>query len=235
LHSTRCALELIEIQVETLFGHDENGRLRYVNEPAGASAPRFFLGRTEAGNIWRFRHDLPEDVVRRLDALCASEPVPTDLREAPINLKSFESTLQRHRAIQQQWVGPAYRFPDDIHIPTNIVRITQENAALLRPGFTDMIPRLGFSQPCVAAVESGRAVSLCCSVRISSRADEAGVETLRDYRGRGYATNVVAGWAMAVRELGRIPLYSTSWDNIASQRVASKLGLVLYGVDLHFT
>ena len=78
-------------------------------------------------------------------------------------------------------------------------------------------------------------MSFCCSVRISPQADEAGVETLEDYRGRGYATNVVAGWAIAVRELGRIPLYSTSWDNVVSQSVAKKLGLILYGVDLHFT
>jgi len=132
-------------------------------------------------------------------------------------------------------MGPAYCFPEDIDRPTDIVRITEGNAVLLRPGFTDMIPRLGLSQPCVAVAESGRAVSLCCSVRICSRAHEAGVETLSDYRGRGFAANVVAGWAMAVRELGRTPLYSTSWDNVASQRVAAKLGLILYGVDLHFT
>ena len=36
---------------------------------------------------------------------------------------------------------------------------------------------------------------------------------------------VVAGWAGDYsRDLGRIPLYSTSYDNKASQRVAEKLG-----------
>jgi hypothetical protein len=225
----------MEIQARTLFTHDENGRLRYVNEPRGASAPRFFLGRTKAGNIWRFRHDLPEHVIRRLDALCATESIFTDLREAPANLASFESILQSHRKVQRQWMGPAYCFPDEIDDPTDIVRITRRNAAVLRPGFTDMVPRLESSQPCVAVVKSGRVVSLCCSARMSSRAHEAGVETLRGYRGRGFAANAVAGWAMAVRELGRRPLYSTSWENISSQRVAAKLGLILYGVDLHFT
>ncbi|HZS91689.1 MAG TPA: GNAT family N-acetyltransferase, partial [Chloroflexota bacterium] len=43
---------------------------------------------------------------------------------------------------------------------------------------------------------------------------------------------VVAGWARAIRASGRIPLYSTSWDNHASQAVARKLGLVQYGTDL---
>ena len=37
-----------------------------------------------------------------------------------------------------------------------------------------------------------------------------------------------------VRDLGDEPLYSTSWDNAASLRVAEKLGLIPYGEDLHF-
>ncbi len=60
----------------------------------------------------------------------------------------------------------------------------------------------------------------------------AGIETLEAYRGRGYATAVVAGWAYAIRATDRIPLYSTSWDNLASQAVAHRLGLVQYGTDL---
>ena len=78
-------------------------------------------------------------------------------------------------------------------------------------------------------------MSVCRSVRLSSRAHEAGVDTLVSYRRRGYATSVVAAWALAVRALNLTPLYSTSWDNVASQRVARRLGLVQYGVDYHVT
>jgi predicted GNAT family acetyltransferase len=62
---------------------------------------------------------------------------------------------------------------------------------------------------------------------------EGGVETLPSHRGRGLAAEVVAAWAAAVRADGRIPLYSTSFGNRASQAVARKPGLIRYGTDLH--
>jgi RimJ/RimL family protein N-acetyltransferase len=84
-------------------------------------------------------------------------------------------------------------------------------------------------------VAEGRAVSVCFSSRLTPRAAEAGVETAEPFRGRGYATRAVAAWAHAVRETGRIPLYSTSWNNLASQGVARSLGLRIYGADLSLT
>ena len=38
-----------------------------------------------------------------------------------------------------------------------------------------------------------------------------------------------------VRRRGLLPLYSTSWDNVASQGVARRLQLPLVGVDFHLT
>jgi hypothetical protein len=229
-------LQLMDVQVQTLFCHDENGRIRYVNEPGQSPpAPRFFLGQTKHGNIWRFRYNLPEDVVCQLNDLASSEPITADLRGKPIHFEYFRNVLQAHSAIQQVWIGPAYRFPDDLKPSKNVTRINRANAELLRSGFASQIPELEAIQPCVAVMKQGQAVSVCCSSRVSPQAAEAGIKTLKDFRRRGYAIEAVAGWAVAVRELGRIPLYSTSWNNVASQGVARKLGLVLYGVDLHFT
>lgn len=225
--------ELMEIQVEALFIHDQNRRIRYINEPSDRPlAPRFFLGRTKAGNIRRFRYDLPDKFVKQLDELFALEPIAANLRDRPIHFERYRDILQTHATVQDIEIGPAYQFPDEIKFPTHVVRITRENAELLRDSFSGWIPGLEVSQPFMAVVEDERVVSLCHSVRLSSQAYEAGVYTLEGYRGRGYATAVVAGWAVAVRELGRIPLYSTSWENVASQGVAQKLDLILYGVDL---
>ena len=98
-----------------------------------------------------------------------------------------------------------------------------------------MVPELDDCQPYLAVIEDSQAVSICRSVRLSSRAHEAGVDTLEDYRRRGHATSAVVAWALAVRALNLIPLYSTSWDNVASQGVVQRLGLVQYGVDYHVT
>ena len=81
----------------------------------------------------------------------------------------------------------------------------------------------------------GQAAAVCASVRMSSAAHEAGVETSPAFRKRGLAIAVVAAWAERVRLAGAIPIYSTSWDNVASQAVAARLGAELIGTDFHIS
>ena len=229
-------LRPLEIRVDALFTHDARGRIGYANEPGGDRAPRFFLGRTGEGNLWRFRDDLAEDAVRELDRLAAAEPVPDDLRAEPRNLGAFREVLRADRELPAIGAGPAYRFPDELPVPANVTRITRANVHLLRRwlgwDLDASAPEVEEGGPRLAAIEDGAAVSICFCARLTARAAEAGVETVEAYRGRGYAPAVVAAWAHAVREMGRIPLYSTAWDNLASRAVARKLGLIQYGTDL---
>jgi hypothetical protein len=228
--------ELMEIQAEVLFTQDENGYLQRINESDGDGkpAPRFFLGYTNEGSIYRFRHDLPDNVVAHLKEV-AAEPMPVNFEKIPKSHRQFEDILQSHAPIERIWVGPAYRFPEHITPPTSVVQLSRKNSGLLKGDFTEMVSELNNSHPYLAIIEDSQAVSICRSVRLSSCAHEAGVDTLVNYRRRGYAASVVAAWALAVRALNRIPLYSTSWDNVASQGVAQRLGLVQYGVDYHVT
>ena len=225
-------MELIGLQTEALFRHDASGRMLSTNEPEPDPAPRLFLGRTKAGSIWRFRYDLPAPLIRDLERVLRAEPVAADLGQPPATLAGLIETLEAHAPVQSTWIGPAWRFPDEVEPPEGAVAITSSNVAVLRRHFPYTATYLEDRRPCAAVVVDGVAVSACYSARNSPEAAEAGVDTLEAFRGRGYAPAVVAAWGIAVRESGRVPLYSTSWENLASRSVARKLGLVLYGADL---
>lgn len=225
----------MRIHVATLFSWDPDGRLRYVRDPGGPYAPpRFFMGRTLQGNVWLFRHDLPDELLRELGVLCGSEPTAVDLMRPPRAAPAIRAALQAHAPITMEERGPAYLIPESVRAPTDAVLITKGNGHLLQAGFPGLLRRILADidiGPISAAVLQGRAVSICHCARLSPLAAEAGVETLEAMRGMGYATTAVAGWAAAIRERGLLPLYSTSWENLASQRVAHKLGMVGYGED----
>lgn len=160
--------------------------------------------------------------------MCTDEPVISDFRTKPKHIETYMNLLQSDRFT----MGPCYFVPDETVRNSQVVGITRDNMdEVLHGGFEWLKSEIDYAQPCMALVREGKAVSICRSVRITSRAHEAGLETLDEFRGRGYAAAVVAGWAMAVRDIGGIPLYSTSWDNLSSQSVARKLSLSYYGVN----
>jgi ribosomal protein S18 acetylase RimI-like enzyme len=230
-------LELMSIQVSALFTQNPEARLLFINEPDNAAvpAPRLFLGRTRLGNIWRFRADIPENLVQELTLLCMAEPTAAELKDPPGNIEAYVRLLKRHGPVERVSSGPAYCFSERVVPSRDAVVITEKDAELLRDGFEDLIEELSTWQPFVAIVEGYRAVSVCRSVRITPEAHEAGVKTLPDFRGRGYAKDVAAEWARRVSAIGAIPLYSTSWENNASQAVARKLGLKCYGADFQIS
>ena len=228
-------LVLMHQRLEAHYSRDERGRITSINQWDGGTAPRFYLGRTPAGNLWRFRADLPDALVAELQALCAEEPVVDELTRPLKHHDTYIRLLASHAPIRLVWAGPAYWFAADITPRIQPVMIHEANADLLRGGLEEWLPDVPHRQPFLAIIEDGQAVSLCASVRITDNAHEAGVETLPAYRRRGHAVNVVAGWARAVRQKGALPFYSTSWDNVASQNVATRLGLPLLGIDYHIT
>ena len=230
-------LALAEIDIATVFTHDARGRIVANNEPDGDPAPRFIFGRTREGNIWRVRHDVPAPIAQELEALATAEPVSDDLEAPPVHLDAMIEALRPGHEPGVPERDLAYRFPREIAMPESagVTRITRANTPLLRRMVSDLADveaGLEHGDIVMAMVVDGAAVSVCSCARLTDRAAEAGVDTLEDCRGRGYAPAVVAAWARAVRETGRIPFYSTSWENTASQAVARKLGLVRYAVGI---
>jgi hypothetical protein len=227
--------ELMDIHVNALYTHNNDSRLLFVNEPGGSvvPAPRLFLGRTRDGNIWRLRADLPKKLAGELNALCADEPFATsEFNEPPRHFETYIRLLEKDFPVLKPGMGPAYHFPPIPPAPSRpLYTVTERNSQILRDGFEKLVEEIPTWQPFVALVEDDRAVSVCRSVRITKDAHEAGVETLPDFRGKDCAREVVAEWARQVRAAGAIPMYSTSWQNSASQAVARKLRLNCYGVD----
>jgi GNAT superfamily N-acetyltransferase len=225
--------------VEALYVHDPRGRIVRVNEWDGGPPPRFFLGRTEAGHVFRARADLPDALVASLFALCRTEPVTAQPHRLPVNADRYTALLARHAPIEGVRAGPAYAFastrPTDAAGDGQAISIGATNAQLLEGGLGAWSPDVAYRRPFLAIVEEGRAVALCASVRITPAAHEAGVETVPEYRRRGLATRVVTAWANAVARTGALPLYSTSWENTASRAVAKRLELEMFGVDFQVT
>ncbi len=226
-------LALMRKRIATLYRCNDRGRILALNYFAGGAVPRFHLMRTALGNIARYRHDVPDDLVARLERICECEPVVDPPTRVPALCAEYLNALGILPANDERWSGPAYMIERDAPPLVAPIAINKKNAHLLRGKLEEWLPDVQHGQPLMAVIEDGRAVSLCASVRISNAVHCAGVETLPEYRRRGYAVSAVAGWARAVRALGAIPFYSTSWDNVASQAVASRLGASLAGVDFH--
>lgn len=55
---------------------------------------------------------------------------------------------------------------------------------------------------------------------------EIGINTLNDYKGKGYATDVCITCANEIIKNGKCPQWSTTINNIASQKLAEKVGFI---------
>jgi hypothetical protein len=228
--TTTCsALELMAIQIETRFVCTVGGRLLHSRDPfSNGAAPRFFLGRTLEGNLWRVGHELPNDAVRELEALARSEPACTDpsaFGQEPTIATAVRAVLGRQAPLQGESRGPAYYLPalltaapgaPAVQAATRpaaamVEEITETSIPLLAAAYPHLAQGLSKVGPCVAALREGAVVAVCYSSRQSEQATEAGVRTLEAHRRHGYGVAVVARWAAAVRQRGLLPLYSTSW------------------------
>lgn len=225
----------MRMHVDALFTHDANGRMLRVNEARGAIAPRIFVGRTAGGYVLRARADVAEETLAAVGALMVREPSNRPIAPRPRCGDAIIALLASEAPVQRVWSGPAYCIDADV-LPEapDAVHIVNENADVLR-SFPDWVDEVHERQPFIVAVEENIAISLCCSVRITAAAHAAGVETLPAARRKGMASQAIAAWARAVVALGAAALYSTSWDNVASQAVARRLGMPMLGVDFHVT
>jgi len=221
-------LELMEHHVKVLFKHDNENRMTVVNEPPYDDAPRIFIGGTKHGYVVSYSNTLKASLVEKLEKFKGTNPGD--------HLVDVIKVLATDRPINNLSIGPAYVFPvvKNRSYP-KAIQVTHETKDLIKDHFRFTFEDFAYKQPCFVIIDKGIPVSICCSARQTSKADEASVFTYENYRGRGYSVEVSNAWAAEVQKQGRIALYSTSWDNFSSQSVAKKLKLFQYGTDIHIS
>ena len=232
--------EQLVLHANGLFVFDDRQRITGLNQFDGGTPPQFYLGRSSQSCFGFTGQSVAEPIADQLKALVVQEP-PVDLsqQQPPKFDLQYRRLLSLDEAVLP-YAGPVYSFPPELTLPQRvaapegIVAISAGNAELLEKYLPDWLPDVAHRYPFLAAVESGHAVAVCASVRMTHNAHEAGVETHPAFRGRGHAARVVSAWAKVVAALGAEPVYSTHWDNIASRAVAATLKLQIAGVDYHF-
>jgi hypothetical protein len=144
--------------------------------------------------------------------------------------------LEALSPVEVEYRGPAYVLPDGLPHDHRAREVGVEESALWGEAFPWLAEAFRAVAPVAIAFAGGQPAAICHAPRgCTESAAEAGVETLAPFRGRGLATAAGACWARAVQRAGRLALYSTSWENAASQAVARRLSARVHAENWHVT
>jgi len=253
---TAVATSFLGARLDALYQRDVRGRLLFANQWDAGDAPRFHLLAGVNGCVRGYGVQVPDEIVAAIEQLFAVAEQARGrtnrsawLAREPSLARECAALLDTQQRTADPWSGPVYRFPNAFAAPSasqnatdhtdtgypRVVPIVATDGSLVRDAMPDWVPDVAHRQPFFAVLEpnanGARIVSVCASVRIHDAMHEAGIETLPSAQRRGYALATTAAWAVAVRQQGAEPIYSTSWHNAASLRVAARLGLEQFGVD----
>lgn len=223
-------LDLIGIEMETLWDFDESGRL--------LDAHHVVVGATAEGLVAAVGADLPDALARRLEQLLAEATEHHEPGRPPASILRCREVLESAGERVQLSSGPSYLVPPTVRCTgtAEIIRSDSADARSLRGAnpeswtdteWTDLLDgRLG---PWAIATQGGRVIARCVTPVSSQHGAEAGVWTHPDFRGQGHAATVTAHWASLFSPGSRRLFYSTSAENLSSQRVAARLDLQAIG------
>ncbi len=233
------AWSLINLEHETRFDIAPDGRIEREAAPDGGPGPQMFLAGCAEGVAVRLGRDVRDDLAVELNDLAADEPPMPRPGDAPRHLDRYLALLGAGCAAHP---GLAFHLP---HGPrpeggAEMILSGTPEAARLEARFA----REGMPPPLLAMkirevadlwppycliLQDGEIASMAFASRLGRRGVELGLETLPPYRGRGLAVQAVIGWSGHPALADRTLFYSTARSNLASQRVAAKLGLRFLG------
>ena len=100
---------------------------------------------------------------------------------------------------------------------------------------TDLAEALEYGELCAAVRRDGKIVSVCVENFLDNEREvEVSVETLPEYRGKGYASACLAYMNNLLVKSGREVLYMCSCKNEASIRTAQSAGLDILGKNYYY-
>ena len=146
----------------------------------------------------------------------------------------LRNAVQADAPVTHTWHGPAYRF-DEPALPPHSEVVKIDDPELFDGEFADFRADLDQHRPFFGVVRDGMVVAGGFSARLTDHEAEAGVNTHSGHRRQGHGMAVVNAWRLAIEGSGRLPLYSTSYDNAASRGIARRLGLSQYAETFSLT
>jgi RimJ/RimL family protein N-acetyltransferase len=245
-------LQLLEIEMETLWATDPRGRLVLDKGPGwqGRKAPHLVIAVSNDGQISAIGSEVPDELALELLAAVAGEPTSPPATP-PASIARCQELLKDGLGPVELRGGPAYVIAADTAFKSTAeifrsdgktaealrTRVPQRGGWSLAEELRTRVPQRSWSLddwqllldgsfgPWAVATISGQVIAMCHSARLTDRGAEAGVWTDPDFRGQGHAAAVTAAWASLLASSGRHLFYSTSADNLSSQRVAARLSL----------
>ena len=176
----------------------------------------FGLG-TSAQGLW--------DLLRGIDGWTCVEVAPTVApRLGALMSEGTGRRVRYYEGVYHTLTKPAPVFEDPAVRQLGIRDAGLLAAYGMHGGDFGSLPRLLLEGVVAGAVVDGQVVGTAHTSAVTDRYADIGVETQEDWRGRGFGTAAASVVARRVQEQGRIPVWSCGEDNVASLRVARKLG-----------
>lgn len=210
--------------MRTLFLTTTDGRLVRPRTQEPRPCPYFVVAAARNGLVWSISKDLDDKVAARLHELFDGEPLLGDpgLDWKPTVVDELRDALGHRDPPPRIETGPSYVLdsqPGPVTALDGFRMMTSDSGDVAS---VELDPSWNLVPPWAIAVAGDRAIGVCHTSRSGIYAVEPGVETVEAFRGRGVGSAVVRAWSRLVTD--RTVFYSTTHDNVASQRIAIGLG-----------
>jgi RimJ/RimL family protein N-acetyltransferase len=227
--SKRVFMHHIE-QIKSYFAFDgldlgDDGLFRPKPAEPSNDPPRLLVVKHAIGYTMWLKHDLPLALSAELQALPP--------KHAFHNHDAVVQLLAAYAPCESVWQGTSYTFPTTLTAADHphVVQLNEGHRLLVE----QYAPGMRVDEHAVfGIIADGRLVATCESSRENKLGGEAWVQTLPDYRGRGYARQTTAAWARHLQLQNKTPFYNHKRTNIASQALARSLGLLQFMAEVSY-